>query len=85
MHENAYTMTSDPSEDEECRCTTISAPPIFYLKSVEEFAPEHYEYLYDTRLGIRDAARRHDAMARRKYVKPFKWFKFNRARKATAR
>lgn len=23
--------------------------------------------------------------ARRKYVKPFKWFKFNRARKATAK
>lgn len=35
--------------------------------------------------GIRDAALKHDAMARRKYVKPFKWFKFNRARKATAR
>ncbi len=35
--------------------------------------------------GIRDASRRHDALARRKYVKPFKWFKFNRARKATAK
>ena len=35
--------------------------------------------------GIRAAARRHDALARRKYVKPFKWFKFNRARKATAK
>ena len=35
--------------------------------------------------GVRDAARRHDALARRKYVKPFKWFKFNRARKATAK
>lgn len=35
--------------------------------------------------GIRDASRKHDAMARRKYVKPFKWFKFNRARRATAK
>ena len=35
--------------------------------------------------GIRDASSRHDALARRKYVKPFKWFKFNRARKATAK
>ena len=35
--------------------------------------------------GIRDASRRHDALARRKYAKPFKWFKFNRARKATAK
>ena len=34
---------------------------------------------------IRAAALRHDALARRKYVKPFKWFKFNRARKATAK
>ena len=38
-----------------------------------------------TEYGIRDAAKRHDALARRKYVKPFKWFKFNRARKATAK
>lgn len=35
--------------------------------------------------GVRAAARRHDALARRRYVKPFKWFKFNRARKATAK
>ena len=35
--------------------------------------------------GVRDAARRHDALARRKYVKPFKWFKFNRARRATTK
>ena len=38
-----------------------------------------------SRDGIRDAARRHDALARRKYVKPFKWFKFNRARRTTAK
>ena len=35
--------------------------------------------------GVKDAAKRHDALARRKYVKPFKWFKFNRARRATAK
>lgn len=35
--------------------------------------------------GIRDAAKRHDALARRKYAKPFKWFKFNRARRGTAK
>lgn len=34
---------------------------------------------------IRDAARRHDALARRKYAKPFMWFKFNRARRGTAK
>ena len=31
--------------------------------------------------GCELAAKRHDALARRKYVKPFKWFKFNRARR----
>lgn len=35
--------------------------------------------------GVREASMRHDALARRRYVKPFKWFKFNRARKATAK
>ena len=35
--------------------------------------------------GIADAKKRHDALARKRYVKPFKWFKFNRARKATAK
>lgn len=33
------------------------------------------------RPGICEAAKRHDALARKKYVKPFKWFKFNRARR----
>lgn len=31
------------------------------------------------------ASERHDALARKRYVKPFKFFKFNRARKATAK
>ena len=35
--------------------------------------------------GVKLASERHDALARRRYVKPFKWFKFNRARKATAK
>jgi len=35
--------------------------------------------------GVEVAKRRHDALARRRYVKPFKFFKFNRARKATAK
>ena len=40
---------------------------------------------YPSSDGIRDAARRHDALARRKYAKPFKWFKFNMARRAAAK
>lgn len=31
--------------------------------------------------GIQEASKRHDALARKKYVKPFKQFKFNRARR----
>lgn len=87
---NEYTVTCDQPEDEECPCVEISAPPSIYYMSLEavkeeEFAPHHYDHLRDTLDGTRDASRRHDAMARRKYVKPFKWFKFNRARKATAK
>lgn len=85
MHENAYTMTSDPPEDEECRCTTISAPPDFYGYLDGIMLPPRKLFRLGPEYGIRDAALKHDAMARRKYVKPFKWFKFNRARKATAR
>jgi hypothetical protein len=47
-----------------------------------EFNPPPFD---PSRDGIMDAARRHDALARRNYVKPFKWFKFNRARRATAK
>ena len=47
--------------------------------------PRILDFLPDAWRGVRDASRRHDALARRKYVKPFKWFKFNRARKATAK
>lgn len=44
-----------------------------------------YQFILPKESGIDAAKRRHDALARRKYVKPFKWFKFNRARKATAK
>ena len=43
------------------------------------------QYLIPKESGIDAAKRRHDELARRKYVKPFKWFKFHRARKATAK
>ena len=85
MHENAYTMTSDPAEDEDCPYTTISAPPDFYGYLDSIMLPPRKLFRLGPEYGIRDAALKHDAMARRKYVKPFKWFKFNRARKATAR
>lgn len=44
-----------------------------------------YQLMVPKKSGVERAAKRHDALARRKYVKPFKWFKFNRARKATAK
>ena len=31
--------------------------------------------------GVKLASERHDALARKKFVKPFKQFKFNRARR----
>ena len=37
--------------------------------------------LQDTLDGIRTAAKRHDAQARQKYYKPFKRWKFNRAKR----
>ena len=82
---NEYTVTCDQPEDEECPCVEISAPPIFYKEYIEEVVPPHYAELFCRGDGRRDPPRLHAAMARRKYVKPFKWFKFNRARKATAK
>lgn len=78
-----HTITGDYQEDE-AFYTVISSPPNF-VKFCEDYTPQYYEDMYDTKSGIRDVSRRHDAMARRKYVKPFKWFKFNRTRKATAK
>lgn len=43
------------------------------------------QWIVPKKTGCELAAKRHNALARRKYVKPFKWFKFNRARKATAK
>ena len=78
VHESTYTVTCDQPEDEECPCVEIIVR-VFIICMLASAA------LFCTEDGIRDASRRHDAMARRKYVKPFKWFKFNRARKATAK
>ena len=76
------TISTEGYEAEEC-------PPVTVMEAYEiELIPCPSLDLptFDpSRDGIRDAARRHDALARRKYVKPFKWFKFNRARKATAK
>ena len=64
----------------------VTAPPCWarYEAIVDEtFMPPPQDFMFPN--GIRDASLRHDALASRKYVKPFKWFKFNRARKATAK
>ena len=80
---NTISTSTDGWADEEC-------PPVTATTAVWEIelipCPAYDLPPFDpSRDGIRDAARRHDALARRKYVKPFKWFKFNRARKATAK
>ena len=41
------------------------------------------QWIVPKKSGVELASERHDALARKRYVKPFKWFKFNRARKAT--
>ncbi|MBO7687080.1 MAG: hypothetical protein J6V72_11885 [Kiritimatiellae bacterium] len=79
------TIEYDPPEDEEQFGKTISAPPDFYGYLDSIMLPPRKLFRLGPEYGIRDAALKHDAMARMKYVKPFKWFKFNRARKATAR
>ena len=77
------TISTEGYEAEEC-------PPVTATTAVWEIelipCPEINLPPFDPSAdGIRDAARRHDALARRKYAKPFKWFKFNRARRATAK
>ena len=65
-------------------CPPVTAMEVYKIELV--LCPEFDMPPFDpSRDGIRDAARRHDALARRKYVKPVKWFKFNRARRATAK
>ena len=80
---NTISTSTDGWADEEC-------PPVTATTAVWKIelipCPEIDLPPFDpSRDGIRDAARRHDALARRKYAKPFKWFKFNRARRATAK
>ena len=77
------TISTDGWDDEECPpVTTATEVYEFELIPSPEYDPPPFNPSMD---GIRDAARRHDALARRKYAKPFKWFKFNRARRATAK
>ena len=43
------------------------------------------QWIVPKKSGVQLAAQRHDTMALRKYAKPFKWFKFNRARRGTVK
>ena len=89
MHDPLYTI--DPGECdpyEGVRKALYAYSSEFLPVEEEDATPDILPFLLhdaSTRDGVRNASMRHDAMARRKYVKPFKWFKFNRARKATAK
>ena len=74
-----YTFTEQPTPSE----VIVLAAHSFPMLCVIDVVPETPVFMRCS--GIRDAAKRHDVLARRKYAKPFKWFKFNRARKATAK
>jgi hypothetical protein len=74
-----YTFTEQPTPPE----VIVLAARSFPMLCVIDVVPETPVFMRCS--GIRDAAKRHDVLARRKYAKPFKWFKFNRARKATAK
>ncbi len=74
--------TATSWDDEECPPVTMREYTCIELIPCPVYDPPPFNPSMD---GIRDAARRHDALARRKYAKPFKWFKFNRARRATAK
>ena len=76
------TISKDGWDGEECPPVTVMEVYEIELIPCLEFDIPPFNPSAD---GIRDAARRHNALARRKYVKPFKWFKFNRARRATAK
>lgn len=76
------TISTDGWDGEECPPVTAMVEYEIVLIPSPEYDPPPFNPSMD---GIRDAAKRHDALARRKYVKPFKWFKFNGARRATAK
>lgn len=85
MYEPEHTI--DAGEDDpyyNSRQAVCAWPMMPVVESVPDVLPF---LLHDasTREGIRNAAKRHDVLAIRKHAKPFKWFKFNRARKATAK
>ena len=68
MHESDEAYYSS----RQCYASAISAMPDFYIEPLPDF-------MY--RDGIREASMRNDVLARKKYYKPFKSFKFNRARR----
>lgn len=77
------TISTDGWDGEECPLVTATTAVLkIEMIPCPVYDMPHFDPSSD---GIRDAARRHDALARRKYSKPFKWFKFNRARRATAK
>ena len=69
MHESDEAYYSS----RQCYASAISAMPDFYIDDPPPFTIP--------RPGIREASMRHDLLARKKYYKPFKSFKFNRARR----
>ncbi len=81
-----YTISTEGYGDEceECPQVTAAFSAIYTVEMFDDYIPPPFK-IYDAVNGVRDAAKRHDALARRRYVKPFKWFKFNRARKETAK
>lgn len=78
------TISTDGYEAEECPPVTVTAMEVWEVELIP-FPDFDWPPVNPSVDGVRDAARRHDVLARRKYVKPFKWFKFNRARRATAK
>jgi hypothetical protein len=81
-----YTISTEGYGDECEECPQVVAYSTVHVVEImyHDYIPPPFK-IYDAVNGVRDAAKRHDALARRRYVKPFKWFKFNRARKATAK
>lgn len=68
-----YTFTRPLSHPETVALATRSYPIPCVISIVHPIPAHHaWFYMYNEPIG-------------RKYAKPFKWFKFNRARKATAK